>query len=240
VKAAYVVIALALGIAGALPAPAQTTPRTLAYSFSISARTFGGGQVPNDFVYSDSAVWVSGRSGVITVEAGPSAADGGVVLTATESVKQSARPRPAIRCTAYGATMRIECDWEHSEPTSEELTLFEFLGSSFYDPTRLDSKAHWRVSARVADNDAVSDFTVEKAQGDTLTIAVETKEQGRGVWARFRETEEGSVLYDLLSAAPTRIRLTVYQVVPDRQTDVTVDLDLISDSRAGAASPSPH
>jgi hypothetical protein len=120
--------------------------------------------------------------------------------------------------------------------TDEELSILEFLGSSFYRADRLDAKRHWHTAPVVGAYDVVSDFTVSGSEGSVLTIRVSGRYRNAVNSANGFET--GTLLYDTSLAAPKSIRLREQWGngdVPEEEA-----LDLVSDSAAGGAGPNPH
>jgi hypothetical protein len=133
------------------------------------------------------------------------------------------------------------------DATDEELSILEFLGSSFYSPERLDAAGHWHTSPIVDGAYEQNDFTVVKREGSALTIKVAGRYRDHATG--FSGSETGTVLYNASRGAPDSIRLRdVWQASRNAviynengiEGHEEQALDLVSDSAPGAASPNPH
>ncbi len=212
--AAAIMIALLV-----LPGAAHEGARTLTYHFSVSR----------------------GRAnGTITVIIETAAgADGGQVAVVTEAVERASQTSTTLRCSLYGVTTQIDCV-PVGVATDQELSLLEFLGSSFYDPARLDAQRHWHRSSVVGGTDVYSDFTVDKSEGNVLTIKL--RGRFRSSVGGFFGSETGTVIYDASQGVSESIRLNdfVEQAGGGGSAQTEEAFDLVSDSMAKTGSQNPH
>lgn len=215
-KIAALAIVLASTLAVLANAARGDEPRTLIYHFRVQKAG-------------------TEATGTVTVMLQAPGTGGRQVADVTEALDGAPTPPPPLHCTIDGVTTAIDCV-PIAEATDEELSLLEFLGASFYSPSRLDSHHHWHISTVVERNELRSDFTLAKSEGSVLTLTVASR--SRIIADDVNRGETGTIQYNATLKIPESIRLRDFSWSGSWGEEQA--LDLVSDSMARAASPNPH
>lgn len=225
------------------PAQAQAPPkRHLVFSYTVgivsdqheksSAVTFSGsangGNGGNMFGTGDNAYkGQASDKGQITADIGGVEADGGLIVTISETGRD--RNSAPTTCVVY-ATTNVICPGTTFFP--EEVSIIRVLSPKFFDPAALDAKRHWNVNA--AGGGVNIDFTATPQGADVVQIDSQRNEktpQGDTTNATAKYT------YAFTRLVPTSLKeyTTIRQELgPGQYANVTLDVtaDLVSDSSA--------
>jgi hypothetical protein len=156
------------------------------------------------------------RSGTISIAVQREQADGGLVVSVTETPADGI-DAGATTCVTFGDTT-VVCD-PNREVSPEAKQLLGLLGETFLDPSRLDNARHWRIEAQGA-NGTTADYTIEQSTGTQLEIGekavrVETD-------AQSKTTIDAKIGYDVARALPTAVAETVTQKALHGAVSVTI------------------
>ncbi len=213
--------------------------RTVVYHFAVDSRGFGGSPSLSGHgtVLEGGAAGTASRTGQITVAVQQATADGGLVVDVTEMIDRQDKPLQTIRCAAYGVTSEAVCDLNVGA-TPEEHILLSYLGRGFLDPSRFDANGHWHTQPHVRSGtlEVNDDFTVTKVDGDAVTISLDHEERNGG----YRSSMTGTMIYDDKMDLPDAVTAAMTTARGTGQSDMNIQLSLLSDSMAKPASPNPH
>lgn len=211
--------------------PAGAVPlRTLVYRYSSAMNGFSGGYTGGVHgAVTDSTIDSGGSDGTITVQVQAAALDGGLVVDVSQAVDRSANPLQTIRCAVYSDPNIVACK-PGLTPASEENTLLEYLGRTFYDPSRLDDKNHWqmRVSLNGGKGSLVTDVTARAEADGRVTLFVSREMRV----SDYDRTTSGSILYDPKMQIPDSGRFQSDVQNSANMGHSSLDFHLVSDSFA--------
>jgi hypothetical protein len=196
-------LVLALALVAIVPAFAQDqSQRHLVYSFTLGVQSDahqmtsqvqwqqavegGGGAVQTNTGAADmdSTKMVTGTgdtqnlgvasdTGTISVDVQGMRPDGGLQVTVSEMGQRYRKAAPMV-CAVYPTT-KIACA---GEIYPEEALVLSTLSPTFFDPTRLDAKSHWRDSNDVPG--VTLDFTASLPKGSLVSISEQKLQQING------------------------------------------------------------
>lgn len=218
---------------------ATATPKHLVYTYTIGAAMHGASQFsPARAAFDKSGASVNGVSMTPTYDANgaggtivldvvqPLAPDGSAVFNVTVGNFNGGKP---FMCAAYGESGDVVCDANDPVPT-QALLLLRVAGPNFYVKNRLDANNHWHVASSGGALTETSDFTVAKANGPLVTIAMQRHgEQRRPVQAQSDVT--GTVSYDSAAQVATGVHATMTFTTKDASgadigTSSRIDIEL--------------
>jgi hypothetical protein len=126
--------------------------------------------------------------------------DTGLVLNVSEQARDSRSAVPTM-CVAYG-NGAVVCDQSHGELNEEEMSLLRVIGKDFVNHSLIDNKNHWQYSQSTPDANETNDYTIQKTQGDVLSIGFQRYlkvQQGQP----FEATTDGTITYNQKFSVPT-------------------------------------
>ncbi|HET9030138.1 MAG TPA: hypothetical protein VFN49_08175 [Candidatus Aquilonibacter sp.] len=232
-------IAIALGIALALPASAAGPIRTVVYRYSVESQGFAGSVSTGQggAVSEDGSIGTAGSTGTVRADVVEATTDGGLVVDVTQTVDRALRPMQTVRCAVYGATQDVVCD-QNLTITSAERVLLAYFGRFFYDPSRVGADGRFQIEPKVipANMTIENDYTVKKKAGDDVTLDVHRLERT----GAYQSTTDGSIVYNAARSVPESIVLDMRAVRSGSQSDMNVHLTMLSDSMAPAGGQNSH
>jgi hypothetical protein len=116
---------------------------------------------------------VASDTGTISVDVQGMRPDGGLQVTVSETGQRFRKAAPMV-CAVYPTT-KIACA---GEIYPEEAVVLSTLSPTFFDPTRLDAKSHWRDSNDVPG--VTLDFTASLPKGSLVSISEQKRQQING------------------------------------------------------------
>lgn len=129
-KSIGLLLAALLGLSGQAPAPAPA--RHLVYEFGYNTKVASSGQ----------------GTGTITVDISAPVADGGVMVTGTDSWWNTVRPRATNTCEVY-PNGNVFCTQSPYALSPIQLTLFPLLARNYFKRLAANGKSSWERSYQV-------------------------------------------------------------------------------------------
>jgi hypothetical protein len=130
VKTLGLLLAALVGLSGQAPAPAAV--RHLVYEFGYNTKVASAGQ----------------GTGTTTVDISGPVADGGVMVSGTDSWWNSVRPRASNTCEVY-PNGNVTCSQAPYALSPIQLTLFPLLARNFFKGLSANGKSSWQRSYHV-------------------------------------------------------------------------------------------
>jgi hypothetical protein len=183
-------------------------------------------------------------NGTMTVDILGAAADGGLLVRASDWWYYALRPRQAVECEVY-ANGDVHCDNVPPYPSESALVLFPLLAQNFFSRGSPTGASSWRQEYKVAFAkglfvSAISMNLKATPQGDGRFVIVKSEGTIRQLDGRQRyATEEGEFIYDRAASVP----LVVHDARGHLPTEsvysrTAVDLRLLKDSASTMPQPS--
>jgi hypothetical protein len=230
VKTIGLLLAAIVGLSGQAPAPAPA--RHLVYEFGYNTKVAIAGQ----------------GTGTTTVDITGPVADGGVMITGTDSWWNTVRPRASNTCEVY-PNGNVSCSQAPYALSPIQLTLFPLLAHNFFKGLAAGGKSSWKrsYSVKAAMFPGASGFAGQLTTWDCsfalhgqgpianagpliLITAEGTLNQQGGRY--FKATSKQRIVWDPVAKLPAIVRDTRTHV-PQRSvySNDTVELKLIKDSK---------
>lgn len=222
-------IGLLLAALLALGGEAPATPvRHLEYAFAIYPAA-----KPNGGYY----------NGTMTVDIPGPAADGGILVRASDWWYYTLRPRQAVECEVY-ASGDVHCDSVPPYPSDSALVLFPLLAQDFFSGGSSASASSWRQEYKVSFSKGLFVSTIAMnltatPQSDGRFLIVKSEGSIRQLNGRQRyATEEGQFVYDRGASIPVVVHDARGHLPTDSVYSRTaVDLRLLKDSASTVPEP---
>jgi hypothetical protein len=171
--------------------------------------------------------------GTVTVDVNGVQADGGLLVSVSESARQDRSAAP-VTCAVYGDT-RVVCEPD-KKVNEEEYSLLRFMGRQFFDPSKLDPRQHWHIASDSNGFSMASDFTVSGGTTSAESITEQTTVKAGGSQP-FTTTTDGKIMYNADLTIPISISQDSFQrqsqgMGMDNLQHTQIELHLQSDSMA--------